>query len=67
MHNSIFIHQTLYLDVTLHANFCQTISFTINLLEMVKIQDGGHFCKSNLQYRMRYPISISKPHKSYKY
>ena len=43
MHNSIFIHQTSYLDVTLHANFFQTISFSINILEMVKIQDGGHF------------------------
>ena len=43
MHNTIFIHQTLYLDVTLHDNFCQTISFSLKFLEMVKIQDGGHF------------------------
>ena len=43
--NWLLIHQTMYKDVTLHAEFGPMIRFSLQCIVTVKIQDGGHFCK----------------------
>jgi len=41
--NWIYIHQTLDKDVTWHAKFSRLISFSLQGILIVEIQDGGHF------------------------
>ena len=53
--NWVYIHQTSGKDVTLHVEFSQMISFSLQGIVIIKIQEGGHFVMK-LKYRVCRPF-----------
>ena len=50
-----FIHQTQYLYITLHAEFCKIISLSVTCIQQAKIQDGHHFNMQFAKIMQTYP------------